>query len=129
MDDDEGCWLLLPLAESTDKARLLLTDLSLSSAGAVFKGVDTLLTCCIMHPEADNTALREVLLSKNTNILLFLIVNIDNTLQVAMLVRDLSSRHPNIAQVLLTHLPSLPSPLPFIDIVPTLFAAASPEVV
>ena len=65
-----------------------------------------LFNVCLMHPEEDESSFR----------------------QVANLIRDISSMHSNISQVLLTFLPSLPKPLPFIEIIPTLFAVSTPEV-
>ena len=92
------------LSESIDRTRLALN--SCLSADAVFRGVEGLLQACTWSTDAEPKDFRAA----------------------ATLIRDLSLNYPNISQIMLTYLPSLAQPVPFIEIIPPLFAISSPEV-
>ena len=103
VDVEESDWLRLPLDEVTARARLTLSDAP--SAESVFRGVEVLLSATVMQADAEESAIQ----------------------QVAYFLRDISSTHPNVAHVVLTYLPTLPHPIPFVEIIPTLFAVSTPE--
>lgn len=48
---------------------------------------------------------------------------------VASFVRDMATFHPNACHLLLIHLPHLPDPIPFIDIMASMFCVASPSLI
>jgi len=93
------------LAEAVDRTRFALSDCL--SADPVFRGVESLLDVCSWSADAEVLEVRAA----------------------AMLIRDLSLTHPNVSQIMLTHLASLPQPVPFIEIIPSLFSISSPAVV
>lgn len=49
--------------------------------------------------------------------------------RVASFVRDVATFHPNACHLLLIHLPYLLDPIPFIEIMPSMFCIASPSLV
>jgi hypothetical protein len=51
------------------------------------------------------------------------------TRRVASFVRDVATFHPNACHLLLIHLPQLLDPIPFIEIMPSMFCIASPSLV
>lgn len=48
---------------------------------------------------------------------------------IASFVRDVATFHPNACHLLLIHLPHLSDPVPFIDIMASMFSVASPSLV
>ena len=48
---------------------------------------------------------------------------------IATFVRDVATCHPNACHLLLIHLPYLPDPIPFVDIMASMFCVASPALV
>ena len=49
--------------------------------------------------------------------------------RIATFVRDVATCHPNACHLLLIHLPHLSDPVPFVDIVASMFCVASPALV